>query len=158
MIHCYIVTPPKITISAAEHRNTSRNCGDHDEFGASPIQDKNIGVQQIHSQLEIMHLELQSLNKGKESQPGFRVEVSFLNCKGHGHDKEHCPIYHNYLIWGEGGDCPTEARKHFQAKCKSCSMVRYFPGYRTACNRQLSFTTEVCTDPSVVFFAIFSIL
>ena len=29
-----------------------------------------------------------------------RVEVWCLKCKGQGHDKDHCPIYQNYLIGG----------------------------------------------------------
>jgi len=33
---------------------------------ASPMQDTNIGVQQIQSQLESLHMELWNLNKGKE--------------------------------------------------------------------------------------------
>lgn len=36
-------------------------------FEVSPIQDMNIEVQQIHSDLVSLHLELQSLKKGKEA-------------------------------------------------------------------------------------------
>jgi len=66
----------------------------------SLIQDMNLGVQQIHSQLEIIHLELQSLKKGREAQPEVRAEVWCLKCKKHGHDKDHSPIFKNYTIGG----------------------------------------------------------
>ncbi len=67
---------------------------------ASPIQDMNMGVQQIHSQLTSLHLELESQNKGKEVQTEVHTEVWCLKCKGHGHDKDHCPVYQNYIIGG----------------------------------------------------------
>ena len=57
---------------------------------ASPIQDMNLGLQQIQSQLASLHMELQSLEKGKEVQNEARTEVWCLKCKGHGHDKDHC--------------------------------------------------------------------
>lgn len=67
---------------------------------ASLVQDTNVGVQQVQSQLEILHMELQSLKIGKEAQPKVRVEVWCIKCKDKGHDKGHCPIYQNYLIGG----------------------------------------------------------
>lgn len=42
---------------------------------ASPIHDMILGVQQIHSHLEILHMELQSLKKGWEAQSKVRAEI-----------------------------------------------------------------------------------
>ena len=67
---------------------------------ASPIQDMNLGVQQIHSKLESLHLELQSLKKGKETQPKVCTKFWCLKCKSHGHDKDHCSVFKNYIIGG----------------------------------------------------------
>jgi len=67
---------------------------------ASPIPDTNLGVRQIHLQLESLHLELQSLKKEKETKPEVCAEIWCLKCKGHGHDKDHFPIYVNYIIGG----------------------------------------------------------
>ena len=41
----------------------------------SPIQDTNLGVQHIHSQLASIHLELQILKKESETKPEVHVEV-----------------------------------------------------------------------------------
>lgn len=73
---------------------------------ALPIQDTNIGVQHIRLQLESSHMELQSLKIGEEAQPEVCTKVWFLKCKGHRHDKDHCPIYQNYLIGVGGGLFP----------------------------------------------------
>lgn len=64
---------------------------------ASRIQDTNIGVQQIQSHLVSLHMELQSLKKGKEVQPDVCEEYWCLKCKGHGHDKHH---YSVVGLWG----------------------------------------------------------
>lgn len=66
---------------------------------ASPIQDTNLGVQQIQSQLASLHMDLQSLKKGKV-QNETRVDVWCLKYKGCGHSKYHFPVYQNYLIGG----------------------------------------------------------
>ena len=72
----------------------------------SLIQDMNLGVKHIQSQLASMHMELQSLKKGNEVQNEVRAKVWCLKCKGHGHDKDHFPIHQNYLV--EGGPIPLK--------------------------------------------------
>lgn len=74
----------------------------------SSIQDMNIGVQHIHSHLASLHLKLQSLKKGKESQLEVRAKVWCLKCKGHEHDKDHRHVYQNYLI--VGGPIPMKPK------------------------------------------------
>lgn len=64
----------------------------------TPIQDDNLGVQQIHTQLQKFFLEMQSLKKHKTAQSQARKEVWCLKCKCQGHDKDHCPIFVNYVV------------------------------------------------------------
>lgn len=75
---------------------------------ASPVQDKNVGVQQIQPHLESMHMELQSLKIGKEAQPKVCVEVWCIKFKYKGHDKDHYPDYQNYLT--RGGHVPLKPK------------------------------------------------
>lgn len=57
-------------------------------------------MQQLHSQLESLHLELQSLKRGREGKPKVRVEIWCLKCKSHEHDKDHFSVFKNYIIGG----------------------------------------------------------
>ena len=65
-----------------------------------PVQDTNIGVQHNQSQLESLHMQLQNLKIGKEAQLEVHAEVWFIKCKEKGHDKDHCPVFKNYIIGG----------------------------------------------------------
>lgn len=64
------------------------------------IQDPNLGVQQIHAQLKNLCLEMQSLKQDKTTRPEMHDEVWSVRCKGQGHDKDHCPVFANYLVGG----------------------------------------------------------
>jgi len=43
---------------------------------------------------------MQCLKQDKTAQPEVREEVWYVKCKGWGHDKDHCPIFTNYLAGG----------------------------------------------------------
>jgi len=64
------------------------------------IQDPKLGVQHIHAQLKNLCLEMQSLKQDKTTRPQVRDEVWYVKCKGQGHDKDHCPVFANYLVGG----------------------------------------------------------
>lgn len=64
------------------------------------IQDLGLGVQQIHMQLQSLCLEMQSLKQDRVPRPQVHEEVWCIKCKGQGHDKDHCPIFANYLVGG----------------------------------------------------------
>lgn len=66
----------------------------------TPIQDASLGVQQIHAQLQNLFLELQILKKDKSSRPEVHEEVWCLKCKNQVHDKDHCPVFANYITGG----------------------------------------------------------
>ena len=65
-----------------------------------PIHDVTLGVHQIHSQLQSLYLELQSLKKHKETKLEVHAEVWCLKCKSQRHDKDHCLVFANYIIGG----------------------------------------------------------
>ena len=64
----------------------------------TPIQDPSLGVQKIHTQLKNLCLEMQSLKQDRTTCPETREEVWCIKCKGQGHDKDHCPLFMNYLV------------------------------------------------------------
>lgn len=66
----------------------------------TPIQDASLGVQQIHTELQNLFLEFQSLKKNRVVRPKVHEEVWCLKYKIQGHDKEHFPIFANYVAGG----------------------------------------------------------
>ena len=66
----------------------------------TPIQDVALGVQQIHAELQNLFLEFESLKKDRVARPEVREEVWCLKCKSQGHDKDHCPVFANYVAVG----------------------------------------------------------
>jgi len=70
---------------------------------ATPMKDATLGVQQIHSQLQSLCLELKILKKDK-TKPEVHTEVWCLKCKSQGHDKDHYPIFAIYIT--RGGPIP----------------------------------------------------
>ena len=70
----------------------------------TPIQDPNLGIQQIHVKLKKLCLEMQSLKQDRTARPEVHDEVWCVKCKGQGHDKDHCLVFANYLT--RGGPIP----------------------------------------------------
>lgn len=70
----------------------------------TPMQDPNLGVQQIHMRLKNLCLEMQSLKQDRTAKPKAHEEVWCVECKGQGHEKDHCPVFANYLA--RGGPMP----------------------------------------------------
>ena len=64
------------------------------------IQDPNMGVQKIHAQLKNLCLKMQSLKQDKIACPEAHKEVWCVKCKGQGHDKDHFPVFTNYMVGG----------------------------------------------------------
>jgi len=51
-------------------------------------------------QLQNLCLEIQSLKQDRALQLEVSEEVWCIKCKGQGHDKDHCPVFVNYLAGG----------------------------------------------------------
>ncbi len=64
------------------------------------MQDPTLGVQQIHAQLKNLCLEMQSLKQDKTVRLEVCEEIWCLKCKGQGHEKDHCPVFANYIVGG----------------------------------------------------------
>lgn len=88
---------------------------------ASPIGDTNAGMQQIHSQLTNLTLQLQDMKKSEEVCD----EVWCTKSKVEGHSKKKCPIFINYIVSGapnplnDGSNlwcdiCRTRGEHHFE--------------------------------------------
>jgi len=77
----------------------------------TPIQYPSLGMQQIHVKLKNLCLKMQSLKQDRTTHPRVREEVWCIKCKGQGHDKDHCPIFTNYLVGGG----PIPLRQEAQA-------------------------------------------
>lgn len=63
---------------------------------SSSIADTSIWVQQIQTQLESLHMELQDIKKGKEVRSSMQSEVWCIKCKVEGHYKVKLPVYRDY--------------------------------------------------------------
>lgn len=68
------------------------------------IQGWGLGVQQIHAQVQNLCSEMQSLKQDRAPRLEAHEEVWCIKCKGKGHDKDHCPVFANYVA--EGGPMP----------------------------------------------------
>jgi len=75
----------------------------------TPIQDPNLGVQQMHAQLKNLCLEMQSLKQDRIAHPEAR-KVWCIKCKGQGHGKDHCLVFANYLVGGGPMPLRSEAQ------------------------------------------------
>lgn len=64
------------------------------------MQDLNLGVQQIHAQLQSLCLEMQSLKQDIIVPLEVRKEIWCLKCKGRRHDKDHFSAFVNYTRGG----------------------------------------------------------
>jgi len=88
-----------------------------------------LSQQKIATQAEALEIvmRLQSLKKGKEAQLEVRTKVLCLKFKAHGHDKDHCPIYKNYLIGG--GPVPLKPENTIGLSappwCNICQVTGY---------------------------------
>jgi hypothetical protein len=65
---------------------------------SSPMGEFNSCMSQILSQLTSLSLQVEDMNKhtGKDK----REDIWCIRCKSEGHDKGHCPLFHEYLDLG----------------------------------------------------------
>jgi hypothetical protein len=89
----------------------------------TPIQDATLGVQQIHCGVAEPLLRIAELEERKEARPEVREEVWCLKCKSQGHDKDHCPVFVNYIAGG--GPMPLRQEAPAGPSMGPCAMVCY---------------------------------
>jgi hypothetical protein len=65
---------------------------------ANPVGESSPGMSRILNQLTSLSLQVEDMkkDKGKEKREGIRC----IRCKLEGHDKEHCPLFNEYLASG----------------------------------------------------------
>ena len=83
------------------------------------ILNPRLGVQQIHAQLQNLSLEMQILKQERVSRPEVCMELGCIKCKSHAHDKDHCPIFMNYLVGGG----PMPLKVEVQARPSAAPML-----------------------------------
>jgi hypothetical protein len=65
---------------------------------STPMGESSSGMSPILSQLTNFSLQFEDIknDNGKEK----REDIWFVRCRSEGHDKEHCPAFHEYLALG----------------------------------------------------------
>lgn len=77
---------------------------------ASPIQNTNIRVQKIKSELESLHMEFQDVKKGNEVHLGLRPKVWCTMCNVVVRYKDQCPVDWDYIAAGGPNPLKPEPR------------------------------------------------
>jgi hypothetical protein len=65
---------------------------------ATPVGESSPGMSQILNQLTSLSLQVKDMKKDKGKEK--REDIWCIRCKSEGHDKEHCPLFHEYLASG----------------------------------------------------------
>ena len=68
----------------------------------------------MHAQLKNMCLDMQSLKQDRIVRPEAE-EICCLKCKGQGHEKDHCPVFVNYIIGGSPMPLRPKAQERLSA-------------------------------------------
>jgi hypothetical protein len=66
---------------------------------STPMGESNSGMSQILSQLTSLSLEVEDMKKDKGKYK--REDIWCIRCKSEGHEKEHRPLFHGYLAFGD---------------------------------------------------------
>jgi hypothetical protein len=61
----------------------------------APVGEANPGMSQILKKLTILSLQVKDMKKDKGKEK--REDIWCITCKLEGHDKDHCPLFHEYL-------------------------------------------------------------
>jgi hypothetical protein len=61
----------------------------------APVGESNPSMSQTLNQLTSLSLQVKDMNKDKGKEK--REDIWCIRCKSEGHDKEHCPLFHEYL-------------------------------------------------------------
>jgi hypothetical protein len=63
---------------------------------SAPMGESSSGMSQILSQLSSLSLQVEDMKKDKGKNK--REDIWCIGCKSEGHDKENCPLFHEYLV------------------------------------------------------------
>jgi hypothetical protein len=65
---------------------------------SDPLGESSSSMSQILSQLNSLSLEVEDMKKDKGKDK--REDIWCVKCRSEGHDKEHCPLFHEYFASG----------------------------------------------------------
>jgi hypothetical protein len=65
---------------------------------SSPMGESSSGMSQILSQLTSLSLQVEDMKKDKGKEK--REDIWCVRCRTKGHDKEQCPLFHEYFSSG----------------------------------------------------------
>jgi hypothetical protein len=88
---------------------------------SAPMGESSSGMSQILSQLTSLSLQVEDMKKDKGKDK--REDIWCIRCKSEGHDKEHCPLFHEYLASG----APSPLKQVTLPWCEVCRN-RHRPG------------------------------
>jgi hypothetical protein len=88
---------------------------------SAPMGESSSGMSQILSQLTSLSLQVEDIKKDKGKDK--REDIWCVRCRSEGHDKEHCPVFHEYLASG----APSPLKQVTLPWCKVCRN-RHRPG------------------------------
>jgi hypothetical protein len=88
---------------------------------SSPMGESRSGMSQILSHLTSISLQVDDMKKDKGKYK--RKYIWCIICKSEVHDKEHCPLFHEYLAFGD----PIPLKQVTLPCCEVCRN-RYRPG------------------------------
>jgi hypothetical protein len=88
---------------------------------ATPVGESSPGMSQILNQLTSLSLQVEDMKKDKGKEK--REDIWCIRCKAEGHDKEHCPLFNEYLASG----APNPLKQATLPWCEVCR-TRHRPG------------------------------
>jgi hypothetical protein len=80
----------------------------------TPMGESNLGMTQILSQLTSLSLQVKDVNKDKGNDK--REDIQCVRCRSEGHDREHCPLFHEYFAFG----APIPLKQVTLPRCVVC--------------------------------------
>jgi hypothetical protein len=80
----------------------------------APVGESSLGMSHILNQLTILSLQVEDLKKDKGKEK--REDIWCIKCKSKGHDKEHCPLFNEYLAFGS----PNPLKQAMLPWCEVC--------------------------------------
>jgi hypothetical protein len=88
---------------------------------ANPVGESIPGMSQILNQLTSLSLQVEDMKKDKGKEKS--KDIWCIRCKSEGHDKEHCPLFHEYLA----SRAPSPLKQVVVPYCEVC-ITRHRPG------------------------------
>jgi hypothetical protein len=121
MVHCCSLTTHQSSSDAKKIASQAEVLEIAMKLESTPMGESISGMSQILSQLTSLSLQVEDMKKDKGKYK--REDIWCVRCKSEGHDKEHYPLFHEYLASG----APSPLKKVTLPWCEVCRN-RHRPG------------------------------